>query len=251
MKAKTLFAASLLIAAAAFATEVNTEYVLGVFPLSVGKEAIINIPWVEAGSSADGTTIAVENIIKTANLSAGDQLYYYDNGSYQAWAVQTGAGGVKEWAPASIASVGGVAASAGAAAKTLARGRALILNRVASYAEDPITIYVVGQNSSATLGSITISPGYTLLAPVAVSGDTNLAGYAWTGAANGDQLILGGTNRYTYKDGAWGRNTYDKETFTWEFSPAATISLPAGSGVYYYRKGSEGFTFDWSLKAAQ
>lgn len=249
MKIKMIFAASLLIAGVAFAdtASVDTDgYVLGVFPLSVGKEAIINIPWVEAGSASGATTIAVENIVKTATLKAGDKLYYYDGAKYNAWQVVGEEETVKTWQPVPVANTAGVNATAGATALALARGRALILDRETSYSSaNTVTIYIVGQVSNADLASVTISAGYTLLAPIAVSGNTNLADYDWTGASEGDELILGVTDRYRYEDGAWGQDTYNSSTKKWTFTPIDPINLPAGKGVFYYHTGA-GFSFNWT-----
>lgn len=249
MKIKTIFAASLLATGVAFAdtASVDTDgYVLGVFPLSVGKEAIINIPWVEAGSASDATTIAVENIVKTATLKAGDKLYYYDGTGYKAWEVVGAEETVKTWKPVTVANQGGVNATAGASALTLARGRALILDREASYSSaNTVTIYIVGQYSNTAAASVTISSGYNLLAPIAVSGNTNLADYDWAGASEGDELILGVTDRYRYEDGAWGQDTYNFSTKKWTFTPIDTINLPAGKGVFYYHTG-DSFSFNWT-----
>ena len=251
MKIKTIFATSLLIAGVAFAdtASVDTDgYVLGVFPLSVGKEAIINIPWVEAGSASGATTIAVENIVKTATLKAGDKLYYYDGTGYKAWQVVGAEDTVKTWQPVAVANQGGVSASAGATALALARGRALILDREVSYSSaDTVTIYIVGQYSNAAAASVPISSGYNLLAPIAVSGSTNLAAYNWAGATDGDQLILGVTNRYEYNNGSWRRYTYNSTTKEWGYTTYDNIALPAGNGVFFYHTGAS-FNFDWALK---
>ena len=251
MKIKTIFAASLLATGVAFAdtASVDTDgYVLGVFPLSVGKEAIINIPWVEAGSASGATTIAVENIVKTATLKEGDKLYYYDGTGYKAWQVVGAEGAVKTWQPVEVYNEGGVCAAEGATALALARGRALILDREVSYSSaNTVTIYIVGQYSNAAAASVPISSGYNLLAPIAVSGSTDLAAYNWSGATNGDQLILGVTNRYEYQGGYWGRYTYDSDTKKWVFTKYDTIDLPAGNGVFFYHTG-DSFNFDWALK---
>lgn len=249
MKAKSIFAASLLIAGAAFADTVNTvetEYVLGVLPLTVGKEAIINIPWVEAGSTSSGTTIAVENIIKTANLVAGDELYYYDplTSKYQVWKVNSDA---TAWEGVTTTSSSG-ASVASTHEESLTRGAALILNRVNSYSTNAsLTIYVVGQVPAAT-STITIRQGYNLFAPTNVSGTTDLVSLIGNNAADGDQLILGVNEIYTWDDSAkkWTQPTYTPATFTWGTATFDSITLSAGSGVFYYRNSATTFALSFT-----
>ena len=248
MKAKYIFAASLLAAGAAFAdtAEVETSYVMGVFPLTVGKQAIINIPWIEAGADASdaSATIAVTNLIKTATLKAGDQLFYYDGSGYKAWYVDGEDDAVKVWKPYTEATVETVSVGAMGDLKVLQRGRALILNRAASYlASETTTIYVVGQYTGTAASAISIGNGYTLLAPPVVT-NVNLVAYNWSGAHNGDQLIVGVTNRYIRKNGAWGQRKYDASTYAWSFEEKETITLPAGTGLFYYNTGDQ-FNFGW------
>lgn len=249
MKAKYIFAVSLLAAGAAFAdtTEVETSYVMGVFPLTVGKQAIINIPWIEAGADASSAsaTIAVTNLIKTATLKQGDQLFYYDGSGYKAWYVDGADDSLKVWKPYSEATTsGGVSVGTPGDLRVLERGRALILNRAASYSDNSTTnVYIVGQYTSAAAPTISIGNGYTLLAPPVVT-NVNLVAYNWSGAHNGDQLIVGVTNRYIRKNGAWGQRKYDASTYAWSFEEKETITLPAGTGLFYYNTGDQ-FNFGW------
>lgn len=250
MKAKYIFAVSLLAAGAAFAdtTEVETSYVMGVFPLTVGKQAIINIPWIEAGADASdaSATIAVTNLIKTATLKAGDQLFYYDGSGYKAWYVDGDGDAVKVWKPYTDATVQTVSVGAMGDLKVLERGRALILNRAASYSDNSTTnVYIVGQYTSAAAPTISIGNGYTLLAPPVVT-NVNLVAYNWSGAHDGDQLIVGVTDRYIRKNGAWGQRTYNASTYAWSFEEKETITLPAGTGLFYYNTGAQ-FNFGWEL----
>lgn len=251
MKVKSIFAVSLLAAGAAFAdtTEVETSYVMGIFPLTVGKQAIINIPWIEAGADASdaSATIAVTNLIKTATLKAGDQLFYYDGSGYKAWYVEGEDDAVKVWKPYTEATVETVSVGAMGDLKVLQRGRALILNRAASYSDNSTTnVYIVGQYTSAAASAISVGgSGYTLLAPPVVT-NVNLVAYNWSGAHDGDQLIVGVTNRYIRKNGEWGKRTYNASTYEWSFEVKETITLPAGTGLFYYNTGDQ-FNFGWEL----
>lgn len=259
MKLKTVFAASLLVGSVAFAdsTEVTAEYVLGVMPLTVGQETIISIPWVESGTTDDSQTIAVTNIIKTANLEAGDCLLWYNNGSYQAWTVQSGS--PKYWEPTNVAAMGRVDPSAGADDQVLSRGDALILHRGSSTSTN---IYVVGQYSAES-GSSTIAAGtvgapvFNLLASPAVSGDYyNLSEKLVSGEnyvpALGDQVVFENTsgNVVTYTWGTitatstpgWGYSTFANNNIT--FVPAPTMTISAGKGFWYKRCGDPA-TINW------
>lgn len=240
MKTKSFFAVSLLVAGAAFAapTEIESTSTIGVMPLSVGQETIINIPWVESGSAASGNTIAVANIIKTANLSAGDELYYYNGSAYEAWKVNSTA---TAWESITVSTATGITLS-DTHESTLSRGKALILNRVVSFATKPtLTIYVVGQTSEQS-ASVTISQGYNIFAPTAVSGTTDLVAKIGNNAQTGDQLILGGTDRYTFNGTKWVKPTYNASTYTWGETQYDAINLNSGNGAFYYRAGDDEFT---------
>ena len=246
MKTKALFSASLFVAGLAFAgtTQVTDEYVLGAMPLTIsGKEVIINIPWVEAGSG--GTTIAVSNIVKTANLAAGDKLLWYNpSGSpsgYRAWELTDGVGGVKYWNAISSVTMSGVSVVA-ADTPALSRGQALILNRSADTAT---TIYIVGQYTSSN-ASATISPGYNLLAPPATSGVTDLKSLTWTGAVAGDKIIVPPNVDYVWDGEKWVQYSYDKtENPQWQVIVPVTMPISVGTGFWYVHGGSGSFDITW------
>lgn len=244
MKAK-VFSASLLLAGLAFAgtTEVTNEYVLGAMPLAIsGTEVIINIPWVEAGTAGGG--VAVTNLVKTTGLVAGDNLLWYSpsDSKYRIWQA-TNHGGVLYWdAVSSITEIG--SSRVASDSPVLARGQALILKRQTP--GDPTTIYIVGQYTSASASAITVSKGFNLLAPPIVGGSVNLATCTWTGAADGDAIILASGTRYVRNDGSWGQWTYDKETGLWSFEAVnSSIPVSAGQGIWYERFANASFDFSW------
>ena len=251
MKAKSIFAVSLLSACAAFAdtTTVETTYTVGVFPLQVGKETIINIPWVESGNADNDESIAVTNIIKTATLAEGDHLYYYDttNGKYLGWDLS--ASGV--WEPVTTVTTNGlVEIGIPADKKTLTRGGALVLDReVSSVSAATTNIYIVGQVSH-NAASVSISAGYTLIAPPIVSGSMDLATLTWSGASNGDELIFSVLEKYTWNGLNWTRKVYDSSTRTYSdvtydgTTDANKINLSAGRGIFYKHTGA-GFTLNY------
>ena len=266
MKVKSIFAVSLLAAGAAFAdtTEVDTEYVLGVMPVSVGNEAIIAIPWVESGAGIDG--IAVTNLIKTANLDVDDTLYWYDpsvnGGTYYSWqVVQTD--GVKYWSSVSVVTENFTSA-AGADNASLKRGEAVFLKRATN--SDATNVYVVGQYTNAVANTITTtiaakkgtnSPSYTLLAPPYAEKlgeetgyiDLNNSAIDWGSPAKDDAIIvgikyvefgnkqIGVQDRYVWNSG-WGK--YSGTTFT------RSAKVPVGKGLWYESYRANAGTVTWN-----
>ena len=262
MKLKTVFAASLLVGSVAFAdsTEVTAEYVLGVMPLTVGQEAIISIPWVESGTTDDSQTIAVTNIIKTANLEVGDCLLWYTNNTYQAWTVQNGS--PNYWAPTDVAAMGRVDPSAGPDNKVLSRGGALILHRGSSTSTN---IYVVGQysaeNGSSTIAAGSVgAPVFNLLASPAVSGTYDLSEKLVSGdnyePALNDQVVFENTDgdvvTYTWSTigstgtPGWGHSVWSDQIEDTEFvaATADSMKISAGKGFWYKRCGAAA-TINW------
>lgn len=251
MKAKSIFAASLLVAGAAFAdtTEVDTSYVVGVLPveMSAGQQDIVlNIPWVEPGSSGEG--IAVTNLVKTANLQNNDSLVWYDGSGYQAWKIS---GKTNEnagyWVPAQIISADKVTTAVSATKTDLVRGQALVLHRQGT---DAINLYVMGQYTNSTVntaiaGGTYKTPKYTLIAPPAVTNVNLTAQLASVVPVEGDEVFFmkgGAFVSYSYNGGKWGTTTLDqtksppKPVFTEATDEQMTI--PKGTGLYYKRKGA-------------
>lgn len=258
MKAKSIFAVSLLVAGAAFAdtTTVETEYVLGVLPIAVTNETIVAIPWIEPGGASNG--IAVTNLIKTATLVEGDTLYWYDpsDKKYYTWCVAE-TGGVKYWNNVQVVT-DSLTVEAGAADASLMRGQAAFLKRVTANCATT-NIYVVGQYTNAVANTITTAiaarngmndPSYTLLAPPyaeklgSTSGyiDLNDSSIDW-GSPTLDDAIIVGVKYVTFKGNTvgvqdkyvWGTDSesksgwgkYNGTTFT------RSAEVPVGKGLWY------------------
>lgn len=253
MKVKSIFAVSLLAAGAAFAdtAEVDTSYVVGVFPLTLQagvKETAIFVPWIESGGS---TGVAVSNLVKTAGLTAGDELLWYNGSSFHAWNLEQN-GGVLYWVAAAN---GGEAADA----QSINRGQSIILRRNTSF-NSATTVYLVGQHtnagaSSSIAGGTKASPTYSLIAPTDVSGTVNLKTKLASVAAKNDAVTFmdGSTLKtYVYDGTKWGTPGLDttqsppEPTFT-EASDA-NMTLSAGYGFWYKRcsgAGESAATVNW------
>ena len=272
MKAKSIFAATLLVAGAAFAdsTEVTTEYVLGVMPVSVTNETIIAIPWIEPGGASTG--VAVTNLIKTATLEVGDLLYWYnpaanDNaGAYYAWEVVK-PGDVKYWKAVTDVQKGSVTIQLSADVSALERGQALFLKR----ANDCVTTnaYVVGQYTNIVSTTTAIAarkdvgvPSYTLLAPPYTDKlgsdtgyiDLNNSAIYWDSPSVNDAIIVGikqvtlGDTKVGVQDKyVWGSS--DGENYVWgrykglTFTPGAKV--PVGTGLWYVSYRTTAGTVIW------
>lgn len=251
MKTKMVFAASLLLAGAAFAepTTVTTDYVLGVMPLTVsGKEAIINIPWIESGKTEN--TVAVSNLVKTAGLATGDSLLWYNtnNHRYEGWHIET-VDGTNRWVASTTVLTNGVSATVDAGSTELRRGQALILSRASS---DATTIYIIGQDGSGVetsavtiIAGTTASPSYTLFAPPSVYG-LPVNSIKWnitdpTTVANDYILLSDGSSQLRYR-----KATSDSQTYSWikyyygdngALMKDTSPTIPAGTGAWYVSKG--------------
>lgn len=258
MKTKTVFAASLLLTGAAFATAttVDSSYVLGVMPVTAtGKnQVILSIPWVAEGGA---TTIAVTNLVKTAGLTAGtenddlgDTLTWYDTTEkkYQQWRVVSGGEGKPGyWKPVTeVSDTESKDTSAEDAA--LSRGQAVVLTR--SNTESPI--YVIGQVGSAGSVETTIAaasgetPAYTLIAPPVASGavfDLNTANLFTGTIHENDEITTDVVNGLPVKfvrnkaNSAW-RYVYDAN--------GTSAKVPAGRGFWYKRCGTDSLSITWT-----
>lgn len=279
MKAKYIFAASLLVAGAAFAdtTEVETSYVVGVFPLTLQAnvaETAIFVPWIESGGT---TGVAVSNLVKTAglvandgvNVTKGDELLWYDGSKFEAWELTTNStDGVSYWVSA--------AQGAAADAQRIARGQSIILKRNNGVAS-ATTVYIVGQytssgaSSSIAAGSVvdngagwtTTTPTWSLIAPPNV-GDTGVdltTKFNSTGAAGTFQPAEGDVIRFVNSEGkvtnytwgkitatstfGWGKGSMSGSTYVFVGAAEGALTIRPGTGFWYKRVGTTGGSVTW------
>lgn len=289
MNAKSIFAASLLVAGAAFAgtTEVTNDLVIGVLPIPLAaeqKEAILSIPWIEAGTNTSAEAgIAATNLIKTAGLSVDDTLTWYNTNDsetpYQQWKIVAGAGGTNYWGSAKkMLTLDSVSPAELGTSTIMKRGQALILTRVGEPASLPATnVYIVGQYTSNSAGTTTFAKAttsagkvqytYTLAAPPQVDQIGSVPGYielnsnTWTNVGRRDTLIIGSgekapvefirgkvkvNNADVYY---WGTNTFvlidDGPYGKMVFDPSALI--PIGQGFWYKSTDTnDNVTVEWA-----
>ena len=248
MKIRSVLCALAATAAATVFADV-TSNVCGLLKITSDlNNTIIGVPWVEVGTTPDAD-IKVAKLVKTDNLSAGDMLYYYNAGTWNAWTL-----GAQGWQPNTTVTVDGKTVAAPQDAQGIARGQALILERK----DVTKPFYLYGQFTTAaaaaqaiTAGSAT-APTYTLLAsPKVEAFDFNATGKIANPGAD-DEIIIpknGGDNTIlTLQDGKWG---YRKATTTKKFGKTVTTytwteatPLAAGTGFWYVSKGGSP-TINW------
>lgn len=255
MKLATLLSVSMLATGSAFAAATATsENVFGVLRVdSPYARTVVAVPWVAA--SVEAGDIKVTDIVKTANLSEGDELHYYDGASFKSsWRLNAN----KEWEAANLVSEnGGSDQSPAAGEQGLPRGGAIILVR-----QNPNgSFYLQGQVAATAAPSQTIEASTTgvfyLIAPPSVkNGTIDINGtddMEWSNPDTGDRIYVYQANglnaecRYANKNDKlqwwWGKYPEGAGLLkpTWENPPA----LPVGTGFWYYKKGSSATTVTW------
>lgn len=126
-------------------TKVASETTIGVLAVTnAPKTAIIGVPW----KSLAGGDISVDKLVRTENLTKGDQIMVYDSstGDYKAWALNEG----KTWDEVATVTANESPMNPGAASATsVARGSGVWLTR-----QDPSQpIYLVGQFVDETVAT--------------------------------------------------------------------------------------------------
>ena len=260
MKLRSLICVSAVAAAsAAFALDgANTFARLKV--TSDLKNSIIAIPL--AGCGETDAKIYVTNLVMTTGLSAGDTLMYNDGENWYAWEIKAGA-----WSPIVSGTREGVSIAAPNAFK-MDCGKACWLIR--SSTSNPIYLY--GQVNETMPASVTV-PGaasasgvaYTIVAKPSEAEALDLN--AWKGAkgmSEGDTLLVPdsstmGSTTYYYNGSAWCTNgvtgtttitnprTQAKTTrdvYGW-CAISSSVTIPAGKGFMYGRKGNSEATLLW------
>lgn len=224
--------ASLAFASVAAYTPVSVG-VTEITPTSVNT--IVPAPY---QSLADGEAIAVQDLVKAANLPDGTMLYYYNGSAFNAWIKGTGSDAGK-WIGSSITSKDGISVSPGSSTVKLAVGSALWV--ILPEAPKTEKIYIYGKPSEVT--STIVAAGSTALVanPKQVSATPSIEN-----PANGDVVGFPDGATYTYNStkAKWGSRVKNGTSLpTWQdFSFTA---LPFGSGFWYTSKGSANVTINW------
>ena len=241
---------------------VHSENTIGVLAVKEAPAtAIIGVPW---SSSTDSRSISVNDLVRTANLTPGDEMKVYDPSTktYKMWELNED----KEWEPVSTSSGSGISDPGEAEYNSVARGAGVWLTR--QNPDEPI--YLVGQ---ATTEAATTSlekaadeetPSWNLVASPKVE-PVDIA--AVTGVAESATIVVPTASApkiYTYKQGeGWG---YEGVKSTRQITlPDGTVAtsakighvttdtkLPVGTGFWYINKDTtEGKKLEWDAQSSQ
>ena len=196
-------------------------------------------------SLADGEAIAVQDLVKAANLPDGTMLYYYNGSKFNAWIKGTESDAGK-WIGSSITTKDGISVSPGSSTVKLAVGSALWV--VLPKAPTTEKIYIYGKPSEIT--STTVAAGSTALIgnPRAVNATPVVSN-----AANGDTItIVSGDSPVVYTFNAklskWGAWTQSSNSSFPVFAEWNNPAIASGSGFWYNSKGASQVTINWNVQ---
>ncbi len=232
---------------------VATTNQFGLFKVtSTNASTIISAPWVSLGADLENPeAMNVAKLVKTTNLTAGDQLILFDGSEYKSWVLNSGC---TAWEPTIISSSDnplGVGTAAGAADTTLARGQGILLVRQhPTSAGEAVPFYLYGQYTDKA-ASTTVSAGTTTILASPTPGATFNLSSITPGAD--DKVIVPSAaipKIYTYSNSAWG---YDKTTTTTSHGETTQTkkrvtnenTIEAGNGFWYKAGSSGGTTINW------
>jgi hypothetical protein len=223
--------------------------------VSTNADTIVSAPWVALGVNVEEpSAINVAKLVKTTNLTAGDQLILFDGSSYKAWGLNSGC---TEWEPLVIVGGGesveerGMTLSPGAANTTLSRGQGIMLHRQnPTEGGNAKPFYLYGQYTPAAASTSVAANETALLANPNPNASFSFSSI--TSPGGNDKIIVPGVGTpkvYTYKDSEWG---YDKTEITTVhgISQGSTSrvtnesSVEAGKG-FWYKSGGGAPTINW------
>ena len=225
---------------------------------SKSADTIVAIPWCEC-SASENQSIAISNIVKTANLTKGDTLSAFDEGrnKINTWELAEGEGGVLYWRSVKEVTAEGVGDTISATQAHAVRGSAIILHRknpTNGDAANPFYLYgQVGTNETVTTtlaSSEGTSPAYTLIAPPSAAEQTDVAA-ALSNAVDGDSIVvrganLGGNTTYTYKAGDNSGWYYYAQPWDKDPTKAESIFIKRGLGAWYVSRSTTVPTLEWT-----
>ena len=205
---------------------------------------LIAVPFKDVGGTE--AKVKVADVVKTAGLKAGSQLFYYTGDKYYAWTLNVDAG---TWKGAQVAYLkNGKEALTESPADNyqVPCGATLWLQRAAG-SEEGVVLY----------GEETAVPDPTLKAKsVQLISNPKATDYTFTGegVADGDMIMIpqdnGTQTTYTYKTGkGWGQ--YEKNgTVPGTEIPlmkctGKTVTIPGGRGAWYVSKGETVPSIAW------
>ena len=237
-------------------TKVASENTIGVLKVATtAQTTMIAVPWTSLAS--EDADISVANLVRTANLTEGDELHYYKDGKFKSWTLN----GNGEWVASTNVSEGGTTQGEEADDVTVPRGGAVWLKR-----QDPTTpVYLVGEVTAeaasagleaATETGVDGKQSWNMVASPSVQAiDLN---EQFTEPSAKDRIIVpadGAPRNYTFKDGKWGYNTTEDVIINGEKVGVRPIrvttdtAITAGTGFWYLNAG-EAKDVEWAEASA-
>ncbi len=237
MKLRSIMCVGAVAAAmAAFATDALTDTkTLGWMRVDSDLAiTAVGVPWTDIGNPANNVKVA--DLVKTDNLTNGDNLYVYNNGT---WTFYTLSGGA--WVAGTTANSSITATAGSPSTATIERGQALYLER--QNPTTPAYFYVYGAVGSA-LSSTSYSGAkkYLVASPKAAAFTVTSAKIS--GASNKDVIqvpLAGGTSRiyqYFTTKGKWRCNG------KWE-GESGYEEIPLGTGFWHIASSTDAVTVTW------
>lgn len=230
MKMKRLFAAFVCASSlAAMAETVPGSNMIGTLAItSTLKNTIVAVPFTRLGSL---DAVKPQELVLTANLAEGDQLYIFENGAYKGYLL--GSSGWEGVENSSIGSDGLPACTPATDSTTLATGSGFWLVRKDEPAE-AFTFYIYGEYKTPVASSIKAGAQNLIANPLSVAAKPVFSATP----VNGDAILFPQAGvlpkRYTYKNGVWN---YDLET--------GLPAFAAGQGAWYISRGESNMTCTW------
>lgn len=240
-------------ASASAATETVTgQNVIGLTTIKDDSRAYLPLAAAYTGTGA--TELTVANIVQTATLAEGDELYAYDPNKKQYDVYTLGTDGKWTAVKTVEVSASGTATETtnpAAANRVITRGRGFWIVRKAD-ASRAKPVRLVGE-VPATAATVKIpaavdgKPSATL---IGVPSDWALNGTDWTDkAAKGDKIRVLNDNGTTWReivyDGTkWIEGIQKVENGTVTFEKNENPSLQGGYAVWYMRAGKTSFTLE-------
>lgn len=206
---------------------------------SANKNTIVAVSY----GDLDGGAVSVANLVKTTNLTEGDQLVVYNGSTYDSWVLGSGAW-VSNTSTFTMNAGGGVSQGTGAdAGKTLQVGTGFWLIRKDWKDGDSVTFYMYGSPSSTTSYKPT-SGTWTLVGNPTRTSKTITAAMT-PGASKNDVIAVAEKNGFvnyffkgTGESAAWKREP-SAESPTWGVAPV----IEAGKGFWIK---STATSVDWT-----
>ena len=232
-------------AMAAFATDALTDSkTLGWMRVdSTLPITAVGVPWTDVGNPANNVKVA--DLVKTDNLTDGDNLYVYNNGTWTFYTLSSGA-----WVAGTTANSSITATAGNPSEATVARGQALYLER-SSYS-DPFYVYGAVGSAIATT-TLTGATKYLVASPKAAAFIPKASAFAGatqkSRKAAGDQIVVplvgGATRTYTYISGKWGY-VNDSGVRVTEDDTTNYLPITLGTGFWYMTSSAaNSITITW------